>query len=236
MGLKADGTAVLLLHWARKSGGEVGDSGLGSTSLAGTVDAILQLTGIDGGDSSRHRKLSATSRHSDVPEDIVIDLTEDGYVLVGEGKDAIRASTTDVIMDLLADGQPYTEKMLATALAGSCSRSTVGNALTWLAERDLILRNPGRRGGPNGSVPATYCRTGIVTRGAKVESKGNPHIHPDTFAMDEGASKGNEQTSSEIPLLLMIAMVRCRSDGHHATSTVDGCSDHRTGRQRFLRI
>src|ERR1700751_5262060 len=60
----ADGIGVILTRHERKSGGEVGDSGRGSTALAGAVDIVLSLRRPEGNANKTHRLLQALSRFS----------------------------------------------------------------------------------------------------------------------------------------------------------------------------
>ena len=187
--LKAHGTAVLLNHWERRSGGSVGDSGLGSTTLAGTVDTILKLTKID--PKSPHRRLEGVGRHSDTPDDVVIDLTDDGYVLVGEGKGAVRNAIADRLRDLMSEGDGWTLDKLALRCP-DVSKRTVLNALNGLVRREQVRKTDGRRGGPNGSVPATYHRIGVITRVATEKGNGNVHIPSLSVGRNKQRKKATE--------------------------------------------
>ena len=75
------GACVLLIHHARKSDGQNGDEIRGSGALFAAVDVALVL--------KRHevetqRRLTANSRYEDTPSDLILNLTDKGYVGLGD--------------------------------------------------------------------------------------------------------------------------------------------------------
>lgn len=81
--LAASGRAVILARHDRKGGGEVGESGRGSSQASGDVDIILALRRPEGHQSGTRRVIESLSRYPETPEKIVIELTGAGYVLLG---------------------------------------------------------------------------------------------------------------------------------------------------------
>lgn len=79
-----DGMAVLVCRHERKTGGEVGESGRGSSAISGDVDVILQLRRPEGNQPANRRVIESLSRYSETPEKIVVELTEEGYILLGD--------------------------------------------------------------------------------------------------------------------------------------------------------
>jgi hypothetical protein len=76
LAVAADGVAVLLNRHDRKSGGEVGDSGRGSSAYAGAVDIVLHLERPEArAGSERQRMLDGLSRFEETPEKLLIELT-----------------------------------------------------------------------------------------------------------------------------------------------------------------
>ena len=80
----AEGIGVVLVRHERKSGGDVGDSGRGSSAFAGAVDIVLSLRKPEGNTAKNRRLLQSLSRFSETPNNLLIELTEDGYVVLGE--------------------------------------------------------------------------------------------------------------------------------------------------------
>jgi hypothetical protein len=95
--LAASGRAVLLDRHDRKSGGEVGESGRGSSQASGDVDIILGLRRPEGKQPGSRRVIESLSRYPDTPEKIVIELHADGYVLLGE-EEAVATSDARVFV------------------------------------------------------------------------------------------------------------------------------------------
>ena len=111
-----DGLAILVCRHERKSGGEVGESGRGSSAISGDVDVILQLRRPEGNQPSTRRVIESLSRYSETPEKVVIELTEDGYVLLGD-EEAVS----------LADAL----RMVSALIGGRLARKTAGPWTSW---------------------------------------------------------------------------------------------------------
>ncbi len=69
--------AAVVARHDRKSGGEVGDSGRGSSGFSGDVDIIVQIT--RDARNEKRRVLNARSRFDETPDKLTIELTADGY-------------------------------------------------------------------------------------------------------------------------------------------------------------
>lgn len=72
----ASGLAILVARHDRKSGGEVGDSGRGSSAYAGAVDIVLHLQRLEGDHTGKERQrlLEGISRFEETPEKLLIEL------------------------------------------------------------------------------------------------------------------------------------------------------------------
>lgn len=118
--LAASGRAVLVDRHDRKGGGDVGDSGRGSSQASGDVDIILALRRPEGDQPSCRRVIESLSRYRETPEKIVIELTPDGYVFLGT-KEAV--ATADA------------ETFVSCALGAEFRTNRIGLARTVLEER-----------------------------------------------------------------------------------------------------
>jgi hypothetical protein len=94
----AEGIGIILTRHERKSGGEVGDSGRGSSAFAGAVDIVLSLRKPVANSKKTQRVLQALSRFSDTPPELLIELTDNGYVALGEPHDAALRDAKDLII------------------------------------------------------------------------------------------------------------------------------------------
>jgi hypothetical protein len=100
--LSASGRAVLVDRHDRKGGGEVGESGRGSSQGSGDADIILQLRRPEGNQPSSRRVIETLSRYQQTPEKIVVELTANGYILLGGEEAVAQADALKFIRLLLA--------------------------------------------------------------------------------------------------------------------------------------
>jgi hypothetical protein len=80
----AKGLAVCITRHERKGGGEVGESGRGSSAFSGAVDIILSIRRGDGNVRPTVRVIESLSRFEETPDKLVVDLTPDGYRSLGD--------------------------------------------------------------------------------------------------------------------------------------------------------
>ncbi len=101
------GAAVLLIHHPRKGDAGEGQAARGSGALPSFVDVILELRRYDGKQpDDRRRTLTAYSRFDETPRESVIELTDDGYRMIGKKADAGRADRQAVVAEVLPPDGP----------------------------------------------------------------------------------------------------------------------------------
>jgi hypothetical protein len=101
--LTAAGAGVLLIHHPRKGDASEAQASRGSGALTAHVDAIVELRRFaaqQNGD--RRRVLRCYSRFDSMPDDVVIELGENGYRAVGTNADAKREDRIPIIRSILA--------------------------------------------------------------------------------------------------------------------------------------
>jgi hypothetical protein len=106
LGVDASGLGLALTFHDRKGGGEVGESGRGSSAYAGAVDIILHIERPGGNIAPTIRRLTAASRFEATPDELFIELTPSGYVSLGSEDDVVRVQ----VAAHLADALPTTEE------------------------------------------------------------------------------------------------------------------------------
>lgn len=77
------GLAIVFTRHERKGGGEVGESGRGSSATAGAVDLIVSLRRPDGNLPKTLRKIETLGRFKETSEELIIEKTGEGYVSRG---------------------------------------------------------------------------------------------------------------------------------------------------------
>jgi hypothetical protein len=139
-----EGLAVILVSHQRKASGDHGEAVRGSNALAGAVDVILELERV--ADVAHARALYGTSRFASTPEELAIELTEDGYADRGDVGALKGRLEADKIMAVLS-GEPVTavEIMQATEIP----EATVRRRLEELHDAGRVERTgDGRKGRP----------------------------------------------------------------------------------------
>ena len=91
--------AVIMVRHERKSGGEVGDAGRGSTAFAGAEDIIVSIRRAEGNSRPTIRELHALSRFDETPDVLVIELTHEGYVSLGTKAAVAEAEAREAILE-----------------------------------------------------------------------------------------------------------------------------------------
>lgn len=101
------GAGVLLIHHPRKGEGDQAQASRGSGALPGFVDAIVELRRFNPQDASdTRRKLTAYGRYADVPPEMVVDLTPEGYRMLGQPGTLRSAGMQEIIEGLLPSEPP----------------------------------------------------------------------------------------------------------------------------------
>ena len=143
------GIGVVIVQHERKGGGELVESGRGSTAFAGAVDNLLCISRPRGKSKPTFRELRAESRFDETPSSLLIELTDHGYVSHGE----VRPIADEEARASILEALPVSEKTAMTlpALMKACeiSRTTAQKAITALLTEKLVERvGGGKRGSP----------------------------------------------------------------------------------------
>jgi len=95
----AQGIPIIIVRHERKSGGQVGDSSRGSSAFGGAVDSLVSISRGDGNTDPNVRRISAISRFDGVPQELYIQLTEDGYIPLGSSGAVAESKATQLILE-----------------------------------------------------------------------------------------------------------------------------------------
>jgi hypothetical protein len=145
-----EGMAVLVVRHERKGGGEVGESGRGSSAFTGAVDVVLRLAREPKQTRKGIRILSALSRFDETPDELYIELTDEGYIVLGEAATvALDAAKLAVVEALRLGDLPRTDLEAKAREASQASATTVQSAIGLLYDLGHITREgAGKRNDP----------------------------------------------------------------------------------------
>ena len=144
-----DDIGVVVIRHERKSGGDVGDSGRGSSAFAGVVDIVLSLRKQEGTSAKNRRLLQSVSRFSETPSGLLIELSTSEYLAIGERHETALKDAHDTTLRI----SPKTEAQAATleelVRVADLSRATVARAIDKLIREHQLYRvGHGKRGDP----------------------------------------------------------------------------------------
>lgn len=97
--IASSGAAVIVTRHDRRAGGDVGESGRGTSALSGAMDMIFRLTRLGGDGRVTMRKLDYVGRVRGVPETLIVELTEAGYTVVGTAADVRRQEAHELLLE-----------------------------------------------------------------------------------------------------------------------------------------
>ena len=147
------GLAVVMGRHARKTGGQVGDSGRGSSAFPGAADIVLSIRRPEGQGRDTVREIHALARFEETPSLLVIELASTGYIVLGGRADVIaqdiRAALVNVLLGLGNDALSLDELMTRLPQELKAKRTTVQTILKELQDSgDAKLMGAGVKGDP----------------------------------------------------------------------------------------
>ncbi len=144
----AEGIGVLVSQHERKSGGDVEDSGRGSSAFAGAADIVLNIRRRQGNGNPNLRVLRALSRFDETPTEITIELTAEGYRHRGSETVALE-DAEEAIMKILPCSASHPLTIEEIHKAANVKRTSAQDAIAALMKHGRIRRvGSGTRGSP----------------------------------------------------------------------------------------
>jgi hypothetical protein len=127
----------------------VGDATRGSSALPGAADVVLSLRRPEGNSRKSLRVLQSLSRFSETPEELVIELTDEGYIPLGEKADVALQEARKAILVTAPASEADAITLNELCTAANTTRPTGQRALTELVLNGKIQRlGAGKRGNP----------------------------------------------------------------------------------------
>jgi hypothetical protein len=152
--------AIWIARHSRKMGGEVGDTGRGSSAASGDVDIIFDLHRPEGNQATTRRVLESTGRYADVtPEKIVLDydiatgrytnLGSDDAVAIADAGRFVSAHLTERFGQKESAATMKDLEALGAAASPSLSRTTIQRGIDYLVSTGAVRKlGAGKKGDP----------------------------------------------------------------------------------------
>ena len=144
----AQGLGVVVVRHERKGGGSVSESGRGSSAFSASMDIVVSVRRPEGNSRPTIRRLQALSRFDATPGSLFIELTESGYVALG---DSAAVAVSEAELEILevaptCESEAITEKELLKR--SGAKRTTIQEAIQRLEASGLRRTGEGKRGDP----------------------------------------------------------------------------------------
>jgi hypothetical protein len=141
---------VLQTRHERKQGGQVGDSGRGSSAFAGAVDIIVNLARPRGNHKDTIRSINAVSRLDEAPPQLMIELGPDGYHSHGETTRPAADAARELVSIILPADENKAVSLEYIINTTSLPRATVQRVLDELkSKKEVTEIGHGVKGDPH---------------------------------------------------------------------------------------
>jgi hypothetical protein len=143
------GIAVVVARHAGKDG-----KGRGSSIFEGEADIVLTLGRPEGNHNQKIRVLEGIGRHDDIPARINIELTDKGYLSLGDDDKVAFNKAVEALKDVVPhdpDKAMAEEAILGDAAFEGISRTTARSALNWRMDQGdnpIKREGEGKKGKP----------------------------------------------------------------------------------------
>jgi hypothetical protein len=142
-----DGLGVIAVRHERKSGGDIGDSGRGSSAFGGAVDTLITIHRGDGNTAATVRVVESISRYDDVPPKLYIELGPDGYTVLGEEGDIANQKARAYLLESAPTSEGDAESVDELAKGAGVGKTALRDATAGLVGESLLHRTgAGKRG------------------------------------------------------------------------------------------
>lgn len=160
---QTDAAWLGLVH-SRKGGGENGEEIRGSSALLGLSDVAISMKRTDGG--KRQRKLETVSRYGDTPSELVIELNEDEYKVLGTPDELSSSAKAEKVFVGLTDTPQTVEELSAKT---GLSKQGISEAIQRLGAK-VIRTGKGVKGDPYRFRRNSMCPSSTPVSGGSDET------------------------------------------------------------------
>lgn len=184
-GVVALGIGVFGVRHDRKAGGDVGDSGRGSSAWGGVADTIISIRRGDGNSSPTTRILQALSRFDGPPDKLVIDLQDGEYVALGTETKVAEQRARTALWKAMPESEEYAKSRDELIKAAEV-KATVGKDVINKWDTDGHLGKSGKGVANN---PERFWKLDIGRSEPPVVAN-DRHTHSTDAGQDDGSKVG----------------------------------------------
>jgi hypothetical protein len=148
-GAAASGIAVLTSRHERKSGGEIGDAGRGSSAFGGAADTLLTLRRLEGRTRSTLRKIGCISRFDGMPAEAIYEYNDGQYEYRGTDNEISEHEAEAFILGAAPELEANAKVLSALIEGTEVARSTAQRVIKrLLREGKLTKIGKGKKNDP----------------------------------------------------------------------------------------
>jgi hypothetical protein len=144
-----EGISVLTIRHERKSGGEIGDAGRGSSAFGGAADTLLALRRTEGHGRPTIRKIECVSRFEGLPAEGVYEYVDGRYQYLGTETDVSEREAEAVILKNAPESEDKAKTVEKLIEGSKTAESTAQRVAKRLVDEGRLTRvGKGERGKP----------------------------------------------------------------------------------------
>jgi|SRR6516162_1259583 hypothetical protein len=157
------GTAVLTIRHERKSGGEIGDAGRGSSAFGGAADTLLSLRRLEGRARSTLRKIECVSRFDGLPPEAIFEYSNGQYEYRGTEEEISEREAESVILAAASESEEDAKELSELLEGSEVARTTAQRVLKRLVSEGRLARTGrGRRNDPFRYFKSVSAQTAYI--------------------------------------------------------------------------
>lgn len=143
------GIAVLTIRHERKSGGDIGDAGRGSSAFGGAADTLLSLRRPEGRTRPTLRKIECVSRFDGMPAEAIYEYNDGQYEYRGTQNEISEREAESVILGASQDSEEGAKELAALLEGTEVHRTTAQRVIKrLLGEGKLNQTGKGKKKDP----------------------------------------------------------------------------------------
>ena len=169
----AQGVGVVVVRHERKRGGSVSVAGRGSSAFTAAMDIVMSIRRAEGNARPTIRQVRAVSRFDATPDSLFIDLTDAGYVSLGDSAAVAVSEAEQAIWDTLPNAEKEALTVDELITRSGKRRTTAQEALKGLTHSGIETTVSGKKKDPYrywirpvSLLPADHDSAGTHTLGA----------------------------------------------------------------------